>query len=88
MKSKQLKLMEENNEYYNSIKGKEKQILFSWLWFYGNDLSNLQYSRYPKSDYNCFIMNTKYSARYKEDQLKAKKVWNKIRKSFSNERQG
>lgn len=85
--------MENNkNPYTFVIRGKEKQELYSWYWFYTNDCSNLQVSRYPRFNPAATRVDKEikleHSLRYKEDREKANNVWTKIRKLSNNERQG
>lgn len=86
--------MENNNKNPHTfvIRGKEKQELYSWYWFYINDCSNLQVSRYPKfnpaASREDKEIKLKYSIRHKEDLQKGEKIWSKIKKVLNNERQG
>ncbi len=66
---------------------KSNQELYSWYWFYTNDCTNLQCSRYPKYDKDTDRLNKEikldYSARYKEDRLRANRIYNQIKENKS-----
>jgi hypothetical protein len=55
---------------------KNRQILYSWNWFYSNSKSNLMNSRYDDKSYvgNGFGLAIYTSLRFREDKIKSLKL--------------